>query len=143
MTATTADLLRLAPTAIRAGHEDFPTDPGRARIAAANHLRTACTPDGGPQPDLRDAVAAVDAALAQQTTIADLDRYRQRNPDWFKGWAYQFPNGITVSVTIWAHQVGTFELLSSDRSDGNAGLIVGLSTDEVRAKLIEIATRTR
>lgn len=135
MPTTLADqLAELAPTAIRAGREDFPTDPGRARIAAAKYLRTACTPDGGPQPDLRDAVAAVDAALARQTTMDTIAPHARQSGT---GWIYQFPNGRSASVYTDAQPL-RFEVASTDGEH-----MTGLSTVEVEALLIDIATRTR
>jgi hypothetical protein len=147
MTATTADPIAEQATAAvtRARARVAHAGSGSVRAYALKYLRDGLTAPGGTPPDLWELEPAVDAAMAQQTTIKDLEQHRQPVPDPIKGWSWRFPNGRFVSVIPDRRSPARFELLSSDRTDGphGNGLSTGLTTEQVEALLIDIATRTR
>lgn len=114
-------------------------------IWASTVIRREWQDTDGPKPSLRDVRDAVQACMNRQVTMADLEQYRQPVPNPIKGWSWRFPNGRFASVIPDHRSPARFELLSSDRSDGphGDGLSTGLSTVEVEALLIDIATRPR
>ncbi|QKW15430.1 hypothetical protein [Verrucosispora sp. NA02020] len=108
----------------------FPTGHSMPRIVAVRDVRAA-TGSG-----LKEALDAVDWAIEQHNS-GSLDRHRKTTDT---GWLYEFPNGHTASVINDPHRPFRFEVLSDDPDDaGRGGVVVGLASDEVEAKLRQIA----
>lgn len=70
----------------------------------------------------------------------DFSRFLTREPYGRSNWMFEFPNGHTASVINSPHpdELFRFEVLTSDPSDPVTG-ITGLSTEQVEAKLTEVA----
>jgi hypothetical protein len=71
----------------------------------------------------------------------DLHRFQRGHNEAIGWWAFRFPNDHTASVVPdpRADQLFRWEVLSSDPADaGRGGVVSGLSTAEVEAKLAAI-----
>lgn len=85
---------------------------------------------------LAEAITAVDQALIDLITLADLEPHRQPSAT---GWRYEFPNNRAVIIRNDDAQPFRFEVISDDPADIDRGNIArGLTTEQVQKKLIDL-----
>lgn len=92
------------------------------------------------RPELREIKEAVEWALTQPRDFSRFLTDSQTVPSFWH--RYEFPNGHSASVIVdpRPQHPFRFEVESSDPDDiGRGGIVPGLSTSEVEAKLAEIA----
>ncbi|MEV5211289.1 hypothetical protein AB0K35_27835 [Micromonospora sp. NPDC053740] len=119
------DLRPQAVTAVRQAQTDRPDNP---KLWAVKLLR------GATGCYLGDGARAVEWAIAHLAAMR-LDEHRVPTT---QGWRYEFPNGHDASVINDPHRLFRFEILS-DALNAPGGQVVGLTSEQVEAKLHTIA----
>lgn len=115
-------------------------EEGSFILRATKWLRDTLFAEGQPRPSVPDAAMAVRWALAQPLDVSRYLTDSQTVPSFWR--RYEFPNGHSVSVIVdpRPQHPFRFEVESTDPADvGRGGIVAGLSTAEVEAKLAGVA----
>lgn len=70
----------------------------------------------------------------------DIDRYAKPGHEFtYRSWFYEFPNGHRASIIVDWRTPFRFEIQAPEAVAGPGGILAGLTSEQVEAKLAEIS----